>query len=459
MTPSSPSSCTTHLSAPSTSPQNRFTCPHGAYLDGSPTTLADKERMLRSHILWLLREGYEVMPGWETGVKLAGKRMWTYSDPMWPKPAHCKDVWGDATAAYNDCIMTNTGRLVFNHNYRFLIRLVTKAASTTILETSLKMLKGSQEVKYWVTPPGRAGAGASCTRTTNPSFKDGLMGPYSGDQRYVVMGSVREPIGRFISAFTYFAERTGHRSKARVTDFVDVLRRGFECADYTWGARAWTVKGFMHFLPAAGFFLLPHLLYAGDNDTVPYLDKVFRVEEMGELVPYLEKVKSGLITAAGPGRHGGVNQQLALARKKASVANAQAHEPVTARLRQVLSEQPEVMRLHCRAFIQDYVCFDYPLPEACADMILPVNDSSLLASLLPAMSMPSISMPSISMPSVNWSVVQLELGEIGNGAAVWAQLDMVRLNRLLLVIIGVLMVVVCWQQYKLSSTREESVPR
>eukprot|EP00899_Mesostigma_viride_P016197 jgi/Mesvir1/24579/Mv21907-RA.1 len=392
------------------------------------------------------------MPGWETGVKLAGNRMWTYSDPMWPKPAHCKGVWGDTTAVYNDCMTTNTGRLVLNHKYHFFIRLVTKAASTTILETSLKMLRGSQEVDYKAAPPRRGGS--SCYRATNPNFKEAMMGPYTASQRYLVMGNVREPVGRFISAFTYFAERTGHHAHSSVADFEAILRKGFDCADYAWGVRAWTVKGFIHFLPAAGFFLLPHLLYAADNDTVPYVDKIFRMEEMGELVPYLEKVRSGSVTAAGPDS-GGAAKLPELAMKKASVANAQAHEPVTAILRKMLSEQPEVMRLHCRAFIQDYVCFDYPLPQECEEMFLPANDSYLLESYLPAFSMPSISMPSMSMPSISvpafdWS----ELRKIGEEVASWTRLDLVKLNRLLFLIIGLLIIVICWQQYRLTSNRE-----
>eukprot|EP00899_Mesostigma_viride_P016210 jgi/Mesvir1/24590/Mv21911-RA.3 len=423
--------------------QERFTCPKGHYLDGSPTSLAEKERMLQSHVLWLLREGYEVMPGWETGVKLAGNRMWTYSDPMWPKPAHCKGGWGDATAVYNDCMTTNTGRMAFNHKYRFFFRLVTKAASTTIVQTSTTMLKGTQTVHYWVGRPGHLAT--SCHRIVEPPNVKGALAPYTASQRYLVMGSVREPLARFISGFNNLAARTGHGPRTYTASFVELVQKAFECADYTWGSRAWDLKGFIHFLPTIGYFLLPHLLYAGENDTVPHIDKLFRVEVMGELVPYLERVRAGTVTAAGPRGAAPVKENVAAKKQlRTEHENVLPHEPLTLQLMKALSGQPDVVRIFCRAFIQDFICFDYPLPRECADMIPAANHTLSLAS----------SFPSLSLPSVSWSQVESELGEVYRAGAQFT-LDGTKVNRLFLVIIGVLVAMACWQRYQLIRMVEE----
>eukprot|EP00899_Mesostigma_viride_P020672 jgi/Mesvir1/28606/Mv01020-RA.1 len=344
-------------------PLRRFTCPRGAYLDASPTPLAEKERRLQSHVRWLLQEGYEVMPGWQRGVKLAGNRMWTYSDPMWPKPPHCKGLWGVATAIQNNCVTVNAGRMLVSQQHNVLFRLVPKAGSTTIIQSAKKVLPGSLVVNYWVDFQGR------CRPRVSPDLDGKLHSPYAGPQRRLLMANIREPMARFISGFNYFAARTGH-SATNATDFVDVLRRGFECAHYAWGVYKWHVRGFMHLLPATGFFLLPHLLHAPENDTLPYVDKLFHLEEMGELLPYLKLVKIGAVRAAGAG-NATITEKLVLSKEEVLVAKAHPHESSTEMFLRLLSQQPEIMRIFCRAFIQDYICFDYALPKECVDMIPP----------------------------------------------------------------------------------------
>eukprot|EP00899_Mesostigma_viride_P016189 jgi/Mesvir1/24571/Mv21902-RA.2 len=367
------------------------------------------------------------MPGWKTGMKLAQRRIWTFSDPMWPKPAHCKGVWGDTTAIINDCITINNGRMMVNHKYRYLFRLIPKAASTAILENTGRLLPGTQVVRWAVDSPERSGG--SCRRKLEPSNFNGAYHPYVSSQPYLLLTGVREPLARFISAYNHWAGKSQRKINARVEDFMGTLKSAFECANYAWGSRSWSLKNFVHFVPAVGYFLLPYLSRAGDNETVPYIDKLFLMEDLGDLIPYMEQIRAGSITA-GPGG----KKQLVLPKKQTKTANVKPHEPLTAQLMKALSERPDMLRMFCRAFMQDYLCFDYPLPDECQDMLPGWNRTSLLAYL-----------PVVS-PSFNLT----ERLERAYKDGPWSKLDQGKMNRLLLVIIGLLMALVCWQKYQLN---------
>eukprot|EP00899_Mesostigma_viride_P017972 jgi/Mesvir1/26176/Mv06873-RA.1 len=256
-------------------------------------------------------------------------------------------------------------RMLISHKYKLSFRLVPKAGGSSIVEAARSVLPGILLLNYWV-DVGSKGL-PKCHPSVMPEREKEQLYPSVADQRYLVVGNMRDPVDRFISAYNYFARRTGHDPNS-TTDFVDVLRKGFECAHYAWGVKEWGYKGFMHFLPATGFFLLPNLLYAPDNDTLPYIDKLFRLEELDELLPYLELVKKGSVSATGPGKAPAVDK-LVLAKKPLAVKNARPHDGSSEMFKKLLSDKQDIMRLHCRSFIQDYICFDYPLPEECADMV------------------------------------------------------------------------------------------
>eukprot|EP00899_Mesostigma_viride_P019152 jgi/Mesvir1/27238/Mv07081-RA.1 len=345
-------------------PENlrRFTCPPGAYLDDSPTPLAEKERRLQGWVQQLLRQGYQVMPGWEVATQLSGGSFWTFSDPMWPKPARCRPLWGDEQAIFNACLAIFHGRITLNRRYRLILRLVTKAASYSIMTTAQKMLEGTTLFHFFSQDTLVPGSRDQCRQVSDPHDPATTEMSEAGRGReYKLVGNVREPFARFLSGFNMWLPQTKHGDQSTEEIFEELLTRGFECGDYSWGAHEWTVKGWAHFLPSADFFRLPYHLYA-PTGTSPYIDKLFRMERLDDVMPYLSSVR-----AAGPHeRRGGGSKNV----KQLIWGNVGKQDgSLTKVIMGLVAEKPALMRAFCRAFIQDYICFDYELPEACSDML------------------------------------------------------------------------------------------
>eukprot|EP00899_Mesostigma_viride_P019145 jgi/Mesvir1/27231/Mv07074-RA.1 len=253
--------------------------------------------------------GYQVMPGWEVATQLSGGSFWTFSDPMWPKPARCRPLWGDEQAIFNACLAIFHGRITLNRRYRLILRLVTKAASYSIMTTAQKMLEGTTLFHFFSQDTLVPGSRDQCRQVSDP----------------------HDP------ATTEMSEAGRGREYKLVGN------------------------GWAHFLPSADFFRLPYHLYA-PTGTSPYIDKLFRMERLDDVMPYLSSVR-----AAGPHeRRGGGSKNV----KQLIWGNVGKQDgSLTKVIMGLVAEKPALMRAFCRAFIQDYICFDYELPEACSDML------------------------------------------------------------------------------------------
>eukprot|EP00899_Mesostigma_viride_P020996 jgi/Mesvir1/28899/Mv17987-RA.1 len=344
----------------------RFTCPPGAYLDDSPTPLAEKERRLQGWVQQLLRQGYQVMPGWEVATQLSGGSFWTFSDPMWPKPARCRPMWGDVAAIFNACLATYNGRIALNRRYRVLLRLVTKAASTSIIQTAKKMLDATFDYHFF--SQGRMMPRTNaCSRNVLPHDPGKVEDHGSADNPgYKLVGTVRDPLARFLSGFAMWEARVPKRNMTTLGKFLDVLKQGFDCGDYMWGARNWTVKGWGHFIPAVDFFRLPYHLYS-PTSTPPYIDKLFRMERLDDdVIPYLRSLQEFGPVDLAEAASGVEYRNITVLPHQ----NRVYHGPMSRLLTGTMTKEPSLMQTFCRAFIQDYICFDYELPEACREMLI-----------------------------------------------------------------------------------------
>eukprot|EP00899_Mesostigma_viride_P023986 jgi/Mesvir1/4772/Mv22188-RA.1 len=356
-----------------------FTCPRGDYLNTSVTSLAEKDARLQSYVLRLLHRGYEVMPGWEMGVKLAADRIWTHGDPMWPKPAHCKERWGAKQAVFNDCVMTWAGRLLDAPKHQLMMRLIPRAGSTPILSYARAHFN-PKTMKVFDTPAVRQRLELCIEGTHVPPLRlDYGSNPHASLVRVVV--NMRDPWERLVSAFAALHTRAPNIIKAQARNrkapsdrFLELLRVGFDCADYTWARTLWG-PAFEEFLPAIGFLALPRLRWEGQKGV--YLDRVLRFENLAdELVPTMDNPgmplpppKPAAVTRLGKVK------PVPRGKGKGKVAKGPlvrpgltAQSPLMGTLRETMAEHPEVMRIFCQAFMQDHICFDYPLPDKCFDV-------------------------------------------------------------------------------------------
>eukprot|EP00899_Mesostigma_viride_P021662 jgi/Mesvir1/29498/Mv19748-RA.1 len=396
-------------------PRFGFACPPGSY--DAADSIQKKNAKLAAWVAWLREKGSQEMPGSDLNTALARDRIWVYPDAMWPKPARCAALAGRSSAVTTSVLKShctiNSHAYLLEHTRRFIVNLVWKAGSTSLVSALRSLFPNITYVDH--TEQLVAKTIPACIRN-HGHVAPRWLPPRSG--RYAHVGMVRDPLDRFVSAFREAYLRDVFQKKVSVAmrvkkwlrraaeahvasqvraDTAGVLRMltnavmSAECGVYD---DVFPVSGY-HMQPIPMFFTARQVTRAGkstrhggtrghgvslgsatggtddDNDSPEErgpeeqmsLDILIREESLAEDL-------TRMLAWAKPVANGSVIDGLvqgALVAKRSGEAK-DPFLPSAVLLKSFLMQRPMLLRRLCIAYMQDYVCFDYQLPETCQGM-------------------------------------------------------------------------------------------
>ena len=344
-------------------------CPPGRHLNSSAA--ADATAALALHWRQLRELGYRprsTTP--EAAARSVARGFLTYESPLWPRPAHCaRRRQRRAPRSIIDeppgtCEPNGTvcDKYRVSRAYRFVWHHVWKGGTTSLSPY------------------------LSCNFDAMPAagLLRRLPAPLPG---YLHVGTAREPLHRFVSAFQEVYSRLRlHPSGARcVHRNVPWLRQAMRSAGDASGSGCAAADApppdeelralLRHFVAdlecSVRYPTVEHLytqsLFLGGNTTVPQpVDMLLRLETLPADVAAL-KAAVGYATAdACP-----LKSERVAAQKPRAV-------PASPRVRQMLEAEPGLLQAVCNVYVQDFVCLGYPLPPAC--QLVPPRASTGAAS-------------------------------------------------------------------------------
>lgn len=329
-------------------------CPAGNISDANEASEI-KEARLRKALCAAKRRGWRGgNPREEEHYSARGYA--TFESSVWPKDQKCRtlndELWSQENRGipYRGDAPKPFMKKLVNSSLNAEFRLNWKVASTTVAQYLQCEYGGS-----WMSLPS--------SDLTQPGAK--------------IVGVVREPVSRMMSAFGEILERAinhwcpehpcgpqdGFDPKA-IVEHWEHMSTWYELVRPENGGY---IKGMLPLLMTRlvsdavcnyGGYAADHLTsqttFLAGADSLP-LAKVVKLEEFDAQLEELNRVigKSGAVQCSLPSANDKANKPPGLP------------VPSTADMRAYLEAEPDLMQQVCLMYAQDFVCFDYDLPDAC----------------------------------------------------------------------------------------------
>lgn len=351
-----------------------FQCPQGSYLGHTDKDLRAKNEMLAKLQAKLAAKGYEVNDRESKYAVYAERGYATYESPAWVKPSECSTLpdeeWTESNNKYYyqyqpDRAPVYITKQVFNE-YHFEFHDNWKVASTSF---------GSYL-------PCEYGSADSVSMESDVP------------EGYKTVAAVRNPLSRFASAVGELLQRSVNHycpvgycqeKDSYGTNTLDKLAHQTTWYNMICNSTELVYndeEGHFETKPTCSFDmdLLPEVVTAFVHDkTCNYYSyaaehftsqAAFVTQQSGgakalDVVLRLEEVDEGLAELATTLGKDGMSCSMGSSN---SASNKPGGVPSESEIIAVLEAIPELMVDLCTIYAQDYICFDYDLPDACADI-------------------------------------------------------------------------------------------
>ncbi|KAL1518487.1 hypothetical protein AB1Y20_002778 [Prymnesium parvum] len=339
--------------------QSLLVCPPGSYRSADGGAAHDAEHALRRHWKRLHALGYRPRSTSPAAARRAAARGFvTYESPLWPRPAYCERRHGIRTIVDEPPGTCEPNGAVcdkyrISREYKFVWRHAFKAGVSSLSPY------------------------LSCNMLAMPAagLLRQLPAPIPG---YLHVGSARDPLLRFISAFqeVYFRLRlrpTGPCPHFNVTWLHRAISvasgAGRGCASAKDALHHTALRPVLEQESAPRLFVadvecgirfpeaehvLSQSLFLGGNTSVPQpLDMLLRIESlpsdllrMKQRIGYLQDDKCPL-------------------QKKRVASQKPRGVPGRGLILRLLAQDSALLQSVCNIYMQDYLCLGYALPEGC----------------------------------------------------------------------------------------------
>jgi hypothetical protein len=348
-------------------------CPPGTY-QGDASDAASADSRLRAHLHRLLQRGYRTRRASSADLRRSAARGFiTFESPLWPKPAHCHKHAGSSARRAPRPILdvppgtcepngTHCDKYRISRDYRFIWYHAFKVGTTSLspyLSCNMRALP------------------VAALLHQIPAVLPG----------FLHVGTARSPLPRLISAFQeVYSRMRVHPSRVGRACFHRqvpwLLVAGAEenstgsqpkqspsgttipCADPSRPLKAAALRAiFRQFVAdlecGTHFPNVEHLytqsLFLGGNTSVPHsLDMILHLETLDADLSELKR------------RVGFHQPEVCPMKKERVAASKEPSVPTASDLRQLLHEEPTLMRSLCNVYVQDFICLGYRVPAECA---------------------------------------------------------------------------------------------